>query len=41
MRAVIDAEFFFKMKRFVVALFMLVTNDFVWARNNTAGTTSA
>ena len=41
MRAIIDAEFFFKMERLVVALFVLVTNYFVWARNNTAGTACA
>ena len=29
------------MERLVVALFMLVANHFVWARNNTAGTTCA
>jgi hypothetical protein len=31
MRAIVNAEFFFNMKRLVVALFMLVTNYFVWA----------
>ena len=41
MRAIVDAEFFFNMKRLVVALFMLVTNYFVWARNHASGTTRA
>ena len=41
MRAVIDSEFFFKMERLVVALFVFVTNYFVRTRNNTAGTTRA
>jgi hypothetical protein len=41
MRAIVDTEFFFNMKRLVVALFMLVTNYFVWARNNAASTTCA
>ena len=41
MGAIVDTEFFFKMERLVVALFMLVANHFVWARNNTAGTTCA
>lgn len=41
MRAIVDAEFFFKMERLVVAFLMLVTNYFVWARNHAAGTTCA
>ena len=40
-RAIVDAKFFFKMEWLVVALFMLVANYFVWARDNTAGTTRA
>ena len=40
-RAIVDTKFFFKMKRLVVALFVLVTNYFVWARDNAAGTTCA
>jgi hypothetical protein len=41
MRAIVDTEFFFKMERLVIALFMLVANYFVRARDNTAGTTCA
>jgi hypothetical protein len=40
-RAIVDAKFFFKVERLVVALFVLVANYFVWARDNTAGTTRA
>jgi hypothetical protein len=40
-RAVVNAKFFFQMERLVIALFMLITNYFVRARNNTAGTSSA
>ena len=39
--AIVEAEFFFNMKRFVVAFFVLVTDYFVWARNHTSGTTRA
>ena len=39
--AIVEAEFFFNMKRLVITLFMLVANYFVRARNNTAGTTCA
>ena len=39
--AIVEAEFFFNMKRFVVAFFVLVTDYFVWARNYTSGTTRA
>ena len=39
--AIVDAKFFFKMERLVVALFMLVANYFVWARDHTASTTCA
>jgi hypothetical protein len=41
MGAIVDTEFVFKMERLVVAFLMLVTNYFVRARNNTAGTTCA
>ena len=30
-RAIVDAKFFFKVERLVVALFVLITNDFVRA----------
>ena len=39
--AIVEAEFFFNMKRFVVAFFVLVTDYFVWACNHTSGTTRA
>ena len=39
--AVVEAEFFFNMKRFVVAFFVLVTDHFVWARNNATSTSGA
>ena len=40
-RAIVDAKFFFKVKWLVVALFVLVANYFVWARNNAARTAGA
>jgi len=40
-RAIVDTKFFFKMEWLVVALFVLVTNYFVWARDNAASTTCA
>ena len=39
--AVVDAKLFFKMEWLVIALFVLVSNYFVRARNNTASTTRA
>ena len=39
--AIVEAEFFFNVKRFVVALFVLVTNHFVWACNHAASTSGA
>jgi hypothetical protein len=40
-RAIVDAKFFFEMEWLVVALFVFVTDYFVWARDNAAGTTCA
>ena len=39
--AIVEAEFFFNMKRLVVAFFVLVTDYFVWACNNTTSTSGA
>jgi hypothetical protein len=41
MDAVIETEFFFNMKRLVLALFMFVPNDIVWARNDAPGASGA
>jgi hypothetical protein len=34
--AIVEAKFFFNMKRLVVALFVFITDYFVWAGNHTA-----
>lgn len=41
MRAVVQAKFFFNVKWLVVALFVLIPDDLVWARNNATGTARA
>ena len=41
MNAVVKAEFFFKVKRFVFALFVLVTDHIMRTRNHAACTTRA
>ena len=39
--AIVEAEFFFDMKRFVVAFFVFVTNHFMRTRNHATSTTGA
>ena len=39
--AIVEAEFFFNVKRFVVALFVLVTNHLVRACNNATSASGA